>query len=90
MVAAALKALGGIGKFVRSGDYVVLKPNAGFANPAAWGTTTHPDEVVAVAKACLDAKAKQVLVVEFPQGKGEKCMKRCGLTAALSALPQER
>ena len=82
-----MDALGGIGKFVRAGDYVVLKPNAGFANPAIWGSTTNPDVVVAVAKLCLDAKAKQVLVVEYPQAKGEKCLERCGLTAALATVP---
>lgn len=87
MVKAAIDSLGGIGKFVRSGDYVVLKPNAGFANPAAWGSTTNPDVVVAVAKLCLDAKAKQVLVVEYPQAKGATCLERCGLTAALATVP---
>jgi uncharacterized protein (DUF362 family) len=88
MVAAALAALGGIRKFVKKGDYVVIKPNAGFPNPPAWGTTTHPDTVAAIAKACLDAKAKEVLILEFPQGKNpEKCMQRCGLTAALAAVP---
>lgn len=87
MVKAAVDALGGIGKFVRAGDYVVLKPNAGFANPAVWGSTTNPDVVVAVAKLCLDAKAKQVLVVEYPQAKGEKCLERCGLSAALATVP---
>lgn len=88
MVAAALKALGGIGKFVKKGDYVVLKPNAGFANPPDWATTTHPDVVVAVAKACLEAKAKQVLVVEYPLAKGAKALERCGLTPALAAVPE--
>lgn len=87
MVAAALAGLGGIGKFVKKGDFVVIKPNAGFANPAAWATTTHPDTVAAVAKACLEAKAKEVLILEYPQGKPEKCFDRCGLTAALAALP---
>jgi len=87
MVVAAIEALGGIGKFVHAGDYVVIKPNAGFANPAVWGTTTSPDVVVAVAKLCLDAKAKQVLILEFPQAKAEKCLDRCGLTAALAAVP---
>ena len=87
MVAAALAALGGIGKFVKKGDFVVIKPNAGFANPPAWATTTHPDTVAAIAKACLDAKAKEVLILEFPQGaKPEKCFDRCGLTAALASL----
>jgi uncharacterized protein (DUF362 family) len=87
MVAAALAALGGIGKFVKRGDFVVIKPNAGFPNPPAWATTTHPDTVAAIAKACLDAKAKEVLIIEFPQGKPEKCFDRCGLTAALASLP---
>ena len=88
MVAAALAALGGIGKFVKKGDFVVIKPNAGFPNPPAWGTTTHPDTVAAIAKACLDAKAKEVLILEFPQGKDpEKCLQRCGMTAALASLP---
>ncbi len=90
MVAAALAALGGIAKFVRKGDFVVIKPNAAFANPPAWGTTTHPETVRAVAKACLDAHAKQVLILEFPQAKGAKCLERCGLMAALSTLPQAK
>ena len=68
MVAAALAAFGGIGKFVKKGDFVVIKPNAGFPNPPAWATTTHPDTVAAIAKACLDAKAKEVLILEFPHG----------------------
>ncbi len=88
MTRAAIDALGGIKAFVKPGDYVVLKANAGFANPPAWGTTTDPDVVATVAQLCLDAKAKQVLLLEFPQGKvAEKCLERCGLTAALAALP---
>jgi len=88
MVTAALKALGGIKKFVKKGDYVVIKPNAGFANPPQWATTTHPKTVVAVAKACLEAEAKQVLVVEYPVHEGKKPLDRCGLTEALKALPE--
>jgi uncharacterized protein (DUF362 family) len=88
MVAAALQGLGGIRRFVRRGTYVVLKPNAGFANPAAWATTTHPETVAAVAQACLDAGAKAVTVLEYPQGRGAQCLDRCGLTAALRGLPK--
>jgi uncharacterized protein (DUF362 family) len=88
MVAAALAALGGIGRFVKPGDHVVIKPNAGFANPPEWGTTTHPDTVMALAQACLDAKAKQVAIVEFPLSKDpDRCIKRCGLEAAMAAVP---
>jgi len=86
MVAAAFAALGGIGRFVHSGDFVVLKANAGFANPPDWATTTHPGTVAAVAQACLDAKAKQVVLVEFPQGQADKAFDRSGMSAALSGL----
>jgi uncharacterized protein (DUF362 family) len=89
MVVDALDALGGIGKFVKKGDFVVLKANAGFAAPVDWGVTTHPDTVAAVAEACLNAKAKRVLLVEFPQGKGMLCLERCGVKAALEKLKVE-
>lgn len=89
MTRAAIDALGGIKAFVRPGDHVVLKANAGFPNPPAWATTTDPAVVATVARLCLDAKAKSVVVLEHPQGKvPEKCVERCGLTAALAALPQ--
>lgn len=89
MTVAAIQALGGIKAFVHAGDYVVLKANAGFANPPAWATTTSPELVATVARLCLEAKAKQVLVLEYPQGKvPEKCIERCGLTAALAPMPQ--
>jgi uncharacterized protein (DUF362 family) len=86
MVGAALAAFGGIGRFVHSGDFVVLKANAGFANPPDWATTTNPATVAAVAQACIDAKAKQVVLVEFPQGQADKAFARCGMTAALDGM----
>ena len=89
MVKAALDALGGIKSFVHAGDYVVLKANAGFPNPPAWATTTDPLLVATVAQLCVEAKARQVLLLEYPQGKvPEKCIERCGLAAALAPIPQ--
>lgn len=89
MTRAAIDALGGIKAFVRPGDYVVLKPNAGFPNPPAWATTTDPLVVATVAQLCVEAKAKAVVVLEHPQGKvPEKCIERCGLAAALAPLTQ--
>ncbi|MFH1812008.1 MAG: DUF362 domain-containing protein [Pseudomonadota bacterium] len=87
-VNAALDALGGIGRFVSRGDRVVLKANAGFANPPEWATTTHPEVVLAVARACVQAGARSVTVVENPTGSPGKCFKRCGLEAAFRALPE--
>lgn len=86
MAKAAIDSLGGIAKFVRPGDYVVLKANAGFANPPAWATTTHPELVAAVAQLCLDAKAKQVLLLENPVGRPDKVLERSGIGAALASM----
>jgi len=30
------------------------------------------------------------MILEFPQAKGEMCLKRCGLTEAMAALPAPR
>jgi uncharacterized protein (DUF362 family) len=86
MVAAALAGLGGIKEFVGRGDYVVIKANGGFANPAKWATTTNPEVLTAIAKACLAAKAKQVIVVEHSLSKGRNPLERCGINAAMKAI----
>lgn len=87
MVKAALGALGGISAFVRRGQRVVLKPNLAFANPVDWATATHPDTLQAVAEACLEAGAKEVLVAEHPLNDPAKCLERTGARAVLAALP---
>ena len=64
MVSSAMDKLGGITKFVRSGDKVVLKPNAAWARQPGQGATTNPEVVAAVASLCKKAGASEVLVVE--------------------------
>jgi uncharacterized protein (DUF362 family) len=88
MVEAAFDGLGGMKKIVRKGDFVVLKPNAAFANPESWATTTHPETVAAVAKLCVKAGAKKIVLVEFPQARGKKCLDRCGMTEAMAKIPE--
>jgi uncharacterized protein (DUF362 family) len=90
MVKAALAALGGIGAFVKKGDRVVLKPNLAFAAPVEWAVGTHPDILFAVAQACLEAGAKDVLVAENPLSDPEKCWTRTGAREALKSLPEVR
>jgi uncharacterized protein (DUF362 family) len=88
MVEAALAALGGIGRFVRPGATVVLKPNVAFASPREWGTATDPNVVVAIARACLRAGAKKVRVVEYPVHDASKTLVTSGLGAALAGVPE--
>ena len=87
-VQAVLDALGGIDAFVKTGDRVILKPNASFPNPPEWGSTTHPEVVVAVAKLCLEAGAKRVLVVDNTLRNPEVCFQRCGIQDALKGIPE--
>ncbi len=72
MVRDALDALGGLGTIVHPGETVLLKPNFGGIgiadyDIAAVGEATKPEIVVAVAEACLEADAAQVIIGEGAQ-----------------------
>jgi uncharacterized protein (DUF362 family) len=58
-VRATIDQLGGIGKFVRRGDRVVLLPNPQGRTP---GASTNPDIVAEVVRLCLGAGAATVTV----------------------------
>lgn len=86
-VKMAIDALGGIQRFVKSGQVVVLKPNMSFPNPPEWGSTTHPEVVKAVAQMCLEVGAKRVMVLDYPLRRPEVVMRRCGIPDACRGLP---
>jgi uncharacterized protein (DUF362 family) len=81
-VTAAIKALGGMGVFVRPGDKVLLKVNAAFATPPAIGATTHPDVVKPVAVQCFEAGASQVMVADNPINDPASCFSLSGIEPA--------
>ena len=74
----ALEALGGISRFVKKGQQVVLKPNMSFARPPEAGCNTHPLVVATVAQACMDAGAEQVLVLDHTLQRAELCLRTFG------------
>jgi uncharacterized protein (DUF362 family) len=86
IVKKAVDGLGGIQKFVKQGDRVVLKANMGFPNPPEWGTTTHPLIVKATAQLCLDAGAQRVIVADNPLRDGAVCKEKSGIGAALEGM----
>ncbi len=85
-VTAALKALGGMAKFVQPGDNVLLKVNAAFAAPPINGATTHPDVVRQVATACFDAGAGQVMVTDNPINDPASCFNLSGIEPAARSV----
>ena len=78
----ALDAIGGISRFVKKGQGVVLKPNMSFARTPDFSATTHPLVVATVAQACLEAGAQQVLVLDHTLQRAELCLERTGIQDA--------
>jgi uncharacterized protein (DUF362 family) len=69
LVSAAIAALGGMERFVKSGDFVVVKPNICVAyHTYEYAATTNPWVVGGLVKQCLDAGASRVLVMDYPFG----------------------
>jgi uncharacterized protein (DUF362 family) len=66
---AAVAALGGIERFVRSGDEVVIKPNICVDyHPPEYAATTNPAVVAALVELCQGAGARRVRVMDMPFG----------------------
>ncbi len=78
----ALEALGGISRFVKQGQRVVIKPNMSFAKSPDFAATTHPMVVVAVARACMEAGAREILVLDHTLQRAELCLDRTGIRDA--------
>jgi uncharacterized protein (DUF362 family) len=69
ITSAAIAALGGIKRFVRSGDDVIIKPNICVDyHPPEYAATTNPTVVATLVALCLGAGARRVRVMDTPLG----------------------
>jgi uncharacterized protein (DUF362 family) len=82
----ALQSLGGISRFVKKGQRVVLKPNMSFSRTPEFAATTHPLVVATVAQACMEAGASQVLVLDHMLHRAELCLERTGIRDACKSI----
>jgi len=85
-IRAAMDALGGMGRFIKKGDIVMIKPNVAFDRPPALAATTHPDALRAVAKLVREAGAAKVLIADNPINSPTGCFLKSGLTAVASEM----
>jgi len=85
-VRKAVALLGGISSFVNPGDKVLIKPNMSFANPPSWGSTTDPKVVRSVCDLCLEAGAKQIIILDHTLRSPEACLRECGIRDAVDDL----
>jgi uncharacterized protein (DUF362 family) len=89
MVRKALETLGGIGRFIKPGDRVMLKVNAAFATPAILSATTNPDLAAELVRLCLAAGAASVVVTDNPINDPESCFALTGIAPAVRAAGAE-
>jgi uncharacterized protein (DUF362 family) len=66
MVRAAVERVGGMGRFVRRGESVLVKPNMAWDRTPEQGANTHPEIVAEVVRLCREAGAGRVMVAEVP------------------------
>jgi len=91
LVRRALAALGGMERFVRPGDDVIVKPNICVAyHTYEYAATTNPWVVGALVKLCLEAGARRVRVMDFPFGGApEEAYVRSGIQEQVVAAGGE-
>lgn len=82
---AALAAIGGMERFVKDGDDVVIKPNICVDyRPPEYGATTNPEVVAVLVEMCLAAGAGRVRVMDLPfGGSAEIAYSRSGISEAV-------
>lgn len=81
MLDKMLAEFGGIGKFVKKGDVVVLKPNIGWAKTVDMAANTNPLLVGAMVKYCLAAGASEVRVFDHTCNEWKSCYELSGIEA---------
>ena len=81
-VRRAVDALGGIDRFVRQGDVVVVKPNIGWERPPELGANTSPEVVAAVVALCVAAGAGMVRVFDRSCNSAEGSYRLSGIPQA--------
>ncbi|OAV64592.1 putative Fe-S center protein [Bacteroidales bacterium Barb4] len=82
MLDKALKSLGGIEKFVKKGQKIVIKPNIGWDRSPELAANTNPDLIKALIKRCLKAGASKVTVFDHTCDNWQKCYDNSGIAAA--------
>lgn len=85
MLDKALEALGGIEKYVKKGQKVVIKPNIGWDRTPELAGNTNPELVSALVKKCLAAGAEKVTVFDHTCDNWQKCYESSGIEKAAKA-----
>lgn len=78
----AIEALGGMKKFVKKGQKVVVKPNIGWDTAPERAANTNPKLVGRIVEHCYNAGAKEVYVLDHTCDEWQRCYKNSGIEKA--------
>jgi uncharacterized protein (DUF362 family) len=85
MFKRAIAEMGGMGKFIKKGAKVVVKPNIGWDKTPELAGNTNPKLVSEIIRQCFAAGAKEVTVFDHTCDDWLKCYKNSGIEAAAKA-----
>lgn len=77
-----IEAMGGMKRFVKKGQKVVVKPNIGWDKTPEYAANTNPVLVSEIVKDCLAAGAAEVVVFDHTCDEWEGCYKNSGIAEA--------
>ncbi|MDP4205785.1 MAG: DUF362 domain-containing protein [Bacteroidota bacterium] len=80
-----IAALGGMKKFVKKGQRVVIKPNIGWDKAPEFAANTNPHLVKRIVQHCFQAGAKEVLVFDHTCHEWTKCYRNSGIEEAVQS-----
>lgn len=86
LVKLVLESLGGMQKFVRPGDRVVVKPNIGWDRSPEQAANTNPLVVRTIVEQVLEAGASKIMVFDRTCNEERRCYKNSGIADALESL----
>jgi uncharacterized protein (DUF362 family) len=78
----AMKEMGGIEKYVKKGQNVVIKPNIGWDKRPDFAANTNPELIKALVEQCFKAGAKKVTVFDHTCDNWQKCYENSGIKKA--------
>ncbi|MFC1947609.1 DUF362 domain-containing protein [Chloroflexota bacterium] len=86
-VRTAITILGGMGRFVKNGNDVIIKPNiCNASNSWEYASTTNPQVVASLVTLCFEAGAARVRVMDQPfAGTSEMGYERSGISEMVQA-----
>jgi uncharacterized protein (DUF362 family) len=75
--------IGGMEKFVKKGQKVVIKPNIGWDKVPELAGNTNPELIGEIVRQCIKAGAKEVVVFDHTCDDWRKCYKNSGIEDAV-------